>query len=402
MARPRRVAVGELGARVARASRSEAQRRLDRLRERAVFIAQCGVAAGLSWFLARWWLGHPAPVFAPVTAIVCLGLSYGHRVRRALELMLGVAVGVVIGDLFVQVFGAGPGQVAFVVALAMASAALLGSGQLITTQAGVQALFVIGYAATPTQGLSRWLEALVGGLVAVVFALAVPRATFTRPRAALTDLLDEIVDVLHDTAEAVREHDAEALSDLLDRGRATDATLSQLRQLSAEARAVVRQSPLQRRQAPDVQRVSDLVSGVDVAIRNLRVLLRRSLAAVRQGEQIQPELPAVLDALAEAVGEVSFALARELDAPEHARRALVAVGEAARVLAPAGLSAEVVRAQVRSMVIDLLVVTGLDYEEALEALDAVAEDDASAGEPGPSEPGPSGPTDTRGRADPRP
>jgi len=184
------VAVGELGARVARASRSEAQRRLDRLRERAVFIAQCGVAAGLSWFLARWWLGHPAPVFAPVTAIVCLGLSYGHRVRRALELMLGVAVGVVIGDLFVQVFGAGPGQVAFVVALAMASAALLGSGQLITTQAGVQALFVIGYAATPTQGLSRWLEALVGGLVAVVFALAVPRATFTRPRAALTDLLE--------------------------------------------------------------------------------------------------------------------------------------------------------------------------------------------------------------------
>jgi len=159
---------------------------------------------------------------------------------------------------------------------------------------------------------------------------------------------------------------------------------------------------LQRRQAPDVQRVSDLVSGVDVAIRNLRVLLRRSLAAVRQGEQIQPELPAVLDALAEAVGEVSFALARELDAPEHARRALVAVGGGAGVLAPAGLSAEVVRAQVRSMVIDLLVVTGLDYEEALEALDAVAEDDASAGEPGPSEPGPSGPTDTRGRADPRP
>src|SRR5215207_7671648 len=98
---------GELRPRAVRRSRASLRTRLGRLRERAAFIAQCGVAAALAWWVARSVLHHDLPFFAPVTAIICLGMSYGQRLRRAYELMVGVAVGVFIGDLFIHFFGSG-------------------------------------------------------------------------------------------------------------------------------------------------------------------------------------------------------------------------------------------------------------------------------------------------------
>ena len=35
-------------------------------------ILQCGLAAGLAWFLAANLLGHPAPFFAPIAAAIAL------------------------------------------------------------------------------------------------------------------------------------------------------------------------------------------------------------------------------------------------------------------------------------------------------------------------------------------
>ena len=42
-------------------------------------------------------VGHPKPFFAPVAAIITLGITVGQRGRRAAELALGVAVGIVLG-----------------------------------------------------------------------------------------------------------------------------------------------------------------------------------------------------------------------------------------------------------------------------------------------------------------
>jgi uncharacterized membrane protein YgaE (UPF0421/DUF939 family) len=46
-----------------------------------VLIVQIGVSVALSWLIARNTLGHENPLFAPVTAIICLGLPYGQRLR---------------------------------------------------------------------------------------------------------------------------------------------------------------------------------------------------------------------------------------------------------------------------------------------------------------------------------
>jgi uncharacterized membrane protein YgaE (UPF0421/DUF939 family) len=90
----------DLPARVARRSRTEARIRTDRLQSRVAFILQCGVGAALAWWLAGDVFEHRMPFFAPVTAIITLGMSYGQRARRAVEVMIGVALGVLIGDVF--------------------------------------------------------------------------------------------------------------------------------------------------------------------------------------------------------------------------------------------------------------------------------------------------------------
>ena len=51
-------------------------RGLRRLGDRWVLIAQIGVAVLVAWLVARDLLGHTLPFFAPVTAILCLGLTY--------------------------------------------------------------------------------------------------------------------------------------------------------------------------------------------------------------------------------------------------------------------------------------------------------------------------------------
>lgn len=97
------------------------------------------------------------------------------------ELTDGVALGVGIGDLFVRWVGTEWWQIAVVVGLAMSSAVLLDAGALIVTQAGVQSVVVTTLLPNPHAGLSRWLDAVVGGVVALVAAAVVPRAPCAGP-----------------------------------------------------------------------------------------------------------------------------------------------------------------------------------------------------------------------------
>ena len=58
----------------------------------------CAVAAELSWFIAQHLFGHPRPVFAAVAAIICLSPGLPSYVHQGVGMMLGVAIGIVIGE----------------------------------------------------------------------------------------------------------------------------------------------------------------------------------------------------------------------------------------------------------------------------------------------------------------
>ena len=91
------------------------------LRLRSVWlpILQTAVAACLAWFLAILLLGIDRPTFAPIAAVIVLGLAVGERGRRAVEMTLAVAFGVALADLLVSVVGVGAVQAGLFVGLAM-------------------------------------------------------------------------------------------------------------------------------------------------------------------------------------------------------------------------------------------------------------------------------------------
>ena len=63
-----------------------------RVRRSWLGIVQVSVAAGAAFWVAQNLFGHPLPFFAPMAAIIVLGLTGGDRIRRAIELVVGVSL----------------------------------------------------------------------------------------------------------------------------------------------------------------------------------------------------------------------------------------------------------------------------------------------------------------------
>ncbi|MGZ8649913.1 MAG: FUSC family protein [Solirubrobacteraceae bacterium] len=125
--------------RVADVSRQAWSVRRDRLAASVKPILLAALAASLAWFIARYVLGQRAPFFAPIAALVVIGLTVGQRARRAVELAVGQAVGILVADALIGVIGIGVVQIALVIVLAMVTAVLVGSGPLLTQQAATSA-----------------------------------------------------------------------------------------------------------------------------------------------------------------------------------------------------------------------------------------------------------------------
>ncbi len=101
------------------------------------------MAASVAYFLAVIVLGHERPFFAPVAAVICLGVALEQRWRRAAELVFGVAVALMVADLLVLVIGTGAARIGAVVLLAMTAAVFFGARPLLVNQAAISAVLVV-------------------------------------------------------------------------------------------------------------------------------------------------------------------------------------------------------------------------------------------------------------------
>jgi len=331
-----------------------------------------------AWWGATELLHHQSAFFAPVTVMLSLGMSYGQRLRRVIEVTIGVAIGVLVGDTFVHLFGSGVWQIAVVAITAMTIAVLFGAGTMLVTQAGVQSVIITTLVAQQEFALSRWLDAVVGGGVALLAATITPASPIRRPRAQAAVVVTELSAILTSTAKALRQSDLELATTTLARARDSEHALDDLRDLSAEGIAVVRLSPFRRRHLPAVQAIADLMEPLDRATRNIRVLVRRATVAVRTGEEVPAPYVALISSLADVTAEIAGQL-RERRLATGTRAALSTIARSSSpVTRQASLSAEVIRAQVRSVVVDLLMLTGLTYAEACAAVpppaDGLADD----------------------------
>lgn len=342
--------------------------RLDRLRSKAWHIGQAALAAGVAWFLAADVFDHPTPFFAPIAAVVSLGTSYGQRLRRVMEVTLGVAIGVFVADLLVVALGTGWWQLVLIVALAMSTALLLDAGGLFVTQAAVQSIVVATLVPDPGQALLRWTDALIGGGVALVAATVVPRAPLRQPREQAARVLDRIAWLLRGAARGIDSGDVQATLGLLTDARATDVLISELRAAADEGLSVVASSPFRRRHREPLRQMAELVEPLDLALRNTRVVVRRTAIAAYRDDPVPDSYASVVAELAAAVDEVAEEL-RADRMPASVRERLVALAERTSDLERTeNLSAEVILAQVRSVVADLLRITGMGSLEATDAI----------------------------------
>jgi uncharacterized membrane protein YccC len=352
-------------------SRVSMRTRLERLRSAWRSILQAGVAAGLAWIVATELFGHDQPFFAPVSAIITLGLTVSERGRRAAEVAIGVALGIAVGDLLVLGIGVGAAQLALVVMLATAIAIFLGSGQMFATQAAVSAALVATLQ-PPTDGVtfSRFLDALTGGSIALlVNAIVLPADPVAMLRSAARPVLDELAGTLDDIAVALLERDRDLAERALRRGRKIDEPSVHFFDTVGVSRETTTFAPPRRRYRRKVEDYATAAAQIDLAVRNVRVLARGAIRAVRTEENIPPEVADALHHLAQAVRAFGDAI----EHPERVDRvrepALRAAAIATKVLEDTGnLSVSVIVGQIRSTATDLLTGTGVDTDRAAEAV----------------------------------
>ena len=352
-------------------SRLSMRMRLDRVRVAWRSVVQAGLAASVAYFIASDVVGHSRPFFAPVAAIITLGLTVAERGRRAFELVIGVVVGIAVSDVVISGIGVGSWQLALVVMLTVTIALLVGRGQLLVNQAAVSAALVATLQ-PPSQGITfaRAIDAMIGGGVALLISgLILPLRPQAMIRRSAWPLLDELASTLADVAKALETRDLALAEAALGRARAIDDLTESFTDAVGVARETARFAPQRRRARPYVETWADAAHRLDLAVRNVRVLARGTIRAIRLDENVPAEVAEALRDLAEAVRAMDAAMEDSGKAEKVREPALRAAARATLVLEDTGnLSVSVIVGQTRSTATDLLTGTGMDSDEAADAV----------------------------------
>src|SRR5918994_2699784 len=265
------------------AIRTEIGRAFGRARVGMWPVVQTAVAATLAWSAAALVLGHERPFVAAIAAVISLGAVAGQTLRRAAEWILGVAVGLTVADLIMLAIGTGPVQTGVIVGLAMAAALLMRGGAMFVTEAGISAVLVVNLDPT-TYGVSpdRFLEALVGGGVALAVSAIFPSNPSLLARQAMRPLLEDLATALRDVAAALIGGDLELAERALSEARRIDALVAGLREELDGGYQIARLSPSRRRHLGLLGYYVAAADQLDLAARHTRVLAPASVTLVRE------------------------------------------------------------------------------------------------------------------------
>jgi uncharacterized membrane protein YgaE (UPF0421/DUF939 family) len=181
-----------------------------RLRPALWPITQTSVAAGLAWYLTHDLLGHRQPFFAPIAAVVCLSATNVLRGQRAVQMIIGVTLGIGLGAAVQALLGTGRIAISVAVFVALCVAVLIGrgfiaQGLMFVNQTAVSAVLVLVFARSGMVS-ERLFDTLIGGGIAIVFGtllfpvdpLILLRGARSGMLAALHDTLAEIADLIRD------------------------------------------------------------------------------------------------------------------------------------------------------------------------------------------------------------
>ncbi|WP_430500346.1 FUSC family protein [Micromonospora trifolii] len=349
-----------------------------RLRLYGLLAVQAGVAATIAWFVGYQFLDNPAPVLAPTTAVGIVAAAMGSRLRRTIELLVGVVLGLAVGDALMPLFGIGAWQTGVVVVLAIIVAILLKGGGSLLTQAGGTAV-LIATLEPPVRDLSvpRFVDAAVGGLVGLaVGLLLVPIHPQRTVRRLAEPVLDPAIAAMHELAAALRLRDLDGAQRSLGALRGLGSRLTALDEGLGAAQEVVRLAPLRWRERTSLAYYTDAVRHLERSLYSCRGIARRLTKALRDGEPVPEEFPAAIDLLAASVQTLRCAIRARAEPQEARQQVLTAVelvGKAQGDAVPdptrphthrLGYSGMIAVGEFRTSAHDLLMASGLNAGEA--------------------------------------
>ena len=190
---------------------------IERLVSSAPAIVQIVVAVVISFSIARYLLGHPAPVTAVTVTISSLGFMRDARPLRVVETALGVTLGIALSEAIVLGFGQGVWQLAVALGVTLIVARLLSPAAAFAIVAGVQSVLVAVLPAQAGGPFTRTIDGLIGGAIALLCTALIPRDP---RRGALRDakrFLSAYIDVVASLAAILRVGSETETDRVLDR-----------------------------------------------------------------------------------------------------------------------------------------------------------------------------------------
>jgi hypothetical protein len=289
--------------------------RLQRARNRLTLpvlgrIAQSAIAAGVAWELALQIPNHGQPFFAPVAAVIALGAERGRRGRQAIDMMIGVTLGILLGAAIVALVGVGAWQLVLGTALSLVIATAIGASPVIRIQSAASTILVVAlHRSGQNLALQRLVDALIGGGIAILLArflfpvepLELVRNEARQLRRRLADGLDVIADAL-DRGDRSRAHDGERALDSLDEHKLEDAL--------ALARDVTRAAPRRRRLRKRLEALGESWLELDASVSDSRAIATGALRLL-DGGRPAPHAAEAVRAAAAAVRAIDPDEARE-------------------------------------------------------------------------------------------
>ncbi|MBP1783594.1 uncharacterized membrane protein YgaE (UPF0421/DUF939 family) [Micromonospora sp. HB375] len=284
--------------------------RMRQLEITVVISAQAGLAAALAALLAQWLLGSGGHVFAPAAAVGTIATAIGQRARRTFELLIGVGLGIVVGDLLRALLGSGSWQTGLVVTLAIATALLVaGRGGALVGQAGGTAVLIATLAPVqPGLELPRLFDALVGGLVGLfVVALLLPVNPIRVLGKAVEPVTAGLTAQLDAVAHALTRRDADEAQRALEDLRGLEPDIGRLNDALSGAEEVVTIAPVRWRRRAQFHRYAEATQHLERLVLYARSIARRSATALQYDEPIPPALPDAVVRLGAATRELNRA-----------------------------------------------------------------------------------------------
>ncbi|MDO5670222.1 MAG: FUSC family protein [Corynebacterium sp.] len=336
-------------------------------------------AAGVAFFVAGLVVGPGDAVFAPVAAVVATGLSAGQRVQRATEISIGVVLGIVAADLLTRLIGLGPLQLALAVLLAMAAAVAVRPSGLMSNQAAVAAVVVV--ALVPLLDADPWVrvvDALIGGAVAVVLNAVVPVDPYRSARSAVSGVVEDYSAVLRRLGGSLRTGSLSEAEASLNDMSSLDSVRDDLGDaLAATRERIILSRTTRRERRQSIRGFEAVAERGDILVATGRGLCRAGANLVRHAGETSGVTDQVRRGLARAVDELVVAVEQlpRLDTEEGADRARQLALQAATTASgqrPVTQASAVMVGQIRSAVVDVLRITGLEQAAAVACLEEAA------------------------------